>query len=349
MTQDPTSVRPRSLCSRRGNAAILGAAMVLALTDVLSAGVARAISRDGHADPHAAPASHAPAHAPAATPSKPAAKPAIVETKPTAKEPAEKEPAAKPSATKPAAKPAAAPTPAPKAEAPTEVNDADTALKLLTEGNKRWITGKAESPNATASRRERVAAEGQKPFALVVTCADSRVPCERLFDRGVGDVFTVRVAGNIAGASEMGSVEYAVGHIKPPLMVVMGHTKCGAVAAAASGAQVHGSVKSVVDAISPAVERARRNNPGVEGAELTELAVKENVWQTVYDALRASSEVREAVRSGKLKIVGAVYDISTGEVKWMGEHPWQAELLTALEVPAAAGKTTGTAGVEGGH
>lgn len=340
-----------TLPNSRAASALLVAIAGLTLAVSGSLGAGRSASPNAHGDPHAAP-SAAPAAAPAkkptppmpATGDAPATKPA---TKPVVK------PESKPDAhgdTKPAA-PASgkAPArPAPKAEEPAEPIDADAALALLAEGNKRWMSGKPEAPNATPARRERLAAEGQKPFALVLTCADSRLPAERIFDRGVGDVFTVRVAGNVAGGSELGSAEYAVGHLKPAVMVVMGHTKCGAVAAAASGAEVHGSVRGVVAAITPAVERARRNNPGVEGAELVELAVRENVWQTVYDTLRNSSEIREAVRSGKLRLVGAVYDLSTGEVKWMGEHPWQAELLTALSAPAAGAPAQATA-APGGH
>ncbi|MFO0836366.1 MAG: carbonic anhydrase [Phycisphaerales bacterium] len=207
---------------------------------------------------------------------------------------------------------------------------AEQALAFLSEGNARWVANSPQAPNTDSSRRSDVAENGQKPFVTVLTCADSRLPVERLFDRGVGDVFVVRVAGNVAGDSETGTIEYGVGHLKTPLLVVMGHTKCGAVAAAASGAEVHGHVADLVSQITPAVDRAKRANPNLTGADLAAASVKENVWQTVFQLFKNSPEFLEAVQSGKLKVVGAVCDISTGKVEWMGEHPWQSELIAAF-------------------
>lgn len=226
--------------------------------------------------------------------------------------------------------------------APDQIN-ADVALRLITEGNARWVSGKTTSPNVDSSRRMLLADKGQKPFVTVLTCADSRVPIERVLDRGVGDVFTVRVAGNIAGTSETGTIEYGVGHLKTPLLVVMGHTKCGAVAAAASNAEVHGKIVDLVSAIKPAVDRAKRNNPSASEAELTPIAVRENVWQTVFDLIKGSSEIRSMMSAGELKVVGAVYDISTGKVDFMGEHPWQTELVDAMNARAASHTTTADA------
>lgn len=207
---------------------------------------------------------------------------------------------------------------------------ADEALKLLMEGNDRWVKEQAANPNGDAARRKEVAEKGQTPFVTVLTCADSRLPVERIVDRGVGEVFVVRVAGNIAGVSETGTVEYGLGHLNTPLLVVMGHTKCGAVAAAATGAEVHGKIADIVDAIEPAVERAKRKNPGVEGADLIAAAVKENVWQTVFGLIRESKDIRGLVAKGKVKVVGAVCDLSTGKIEWLGEHPWQMEMIDAL-------------------
>jgi carbonic anhydrase len=224
---------------------------------------------------------------------------------------------------------------------------AEQALAALREGNARWAAERAESPNTGSQRRQLMAQGGQTPFATVLTCADSRVPLERLFDAGVGEVFGVRVAGNVAGESELGTIEYGVGHLRTPLLVVMGHTRCGAVAAAASGASVHGKVAGLIDRIRPAVERARRANPDASAQQIADLAVQENVWQTVYDVFKHSPEVRELVAAGRLTVVGAVYDITSGRVQFTGEHPWQAELLTALGADgpaagAAAAHATGT-------
>src|SRR5262249_10338084 len=122
------------------------------------------------------------------------------------------------------------------AEKADEAVSAEEGLKLLKEGNARWGAGKPENPATEAWRRELLAEAGQKPFVTVLACSDSRVPVERLFDRGVGDVFVVRVAGNVIGGDESGSIEYGIEHLHTPLLVIMGHTKCGAVQAAATHA-----------------------------------------------------------------------------------------------------------------
>ncbi len=225
---------------------------------------------------------------------------------------------------------------------------ADQALALLSEGNARWVSNSPLSPNTESSRRAEVAENGQKPFVTVLTCADSRLPVERVFDRGVGDVFVVRVAGNVAGGSETGTIEYGVGHLKTPLLIVMGHTKCGAVAAAASGAEVHGHIAELVSQITPAVDRAKRANPSLAGNELAAASVKENVWQTVFQLFKTSPEFLEAVQGGKVKVVGAVCDISTGKVEWMGEHPWQSELIAAF-APKGGNAARASSDGESGH
>lgn len=218
--------------------------------------------------------------------------------------------------------------------------DPDAALKLLQEGNERWVSGKFENPNTNAERRTQQATDGQTPFATVLTCSDSRLPVERVFDRGVGEVFVIRVAGNVAGPHEAGTIEYGAGHLNSRLLVVMGHTKCGAVAAACSGAKIEGNVGSLVENIKPAVDRAKANT-SAEGAALATATVKENVWQSVFDLLRTSPELCKLVKSGHVKVVGAVCDVATGKVEWMGEHPWQDALVQAF-----MGRDTATASAD---
>lgn len=208
---------------------------------------------------------------------------------------------------------------------------ADAALAMLREGNERWVAQRPTNPNTDSARRQEAAEGGQHPFVTVLTCADSRIPVERTFDRGVGEVFVVRVAGNIAGPSETGTIEYGLGHLKTPLLVVMGHTRCGAVAAAAGGKDLPGALGELVHAIDPAVARARQQNPGADEKQLAAVAVRENVWQSIFDLCRRSDETRALVRDGKVKVVGAICDINTGKVEWLGEHPWQAQLLDALD------------------
>lgn len=269
----------------------------------------------------------------AKTPAKPVAKPA----EKAAEKPSDKAP--EKHGEKPADKSEAAVEPKPKPRATLkDITTAEDAMAALQEGNARWVSGQPISPNIEPSRRALVADKGQKPFVTVLTCADSRLPVERIFDRGVGEVFVVRVAGNIAGNSETGTIEYGLGHLNTPLLVVMGHTKCGAVAAAASGAQLHGALGKLVATISPAVDRAKRNNPGADGNELAAFAIRENVWQSVFD-LYKSPEIRGLVTQGKVKVVGAVCDISTGKVDWLGEHPWQSELMDALTKREAGEKS----------
>lgn len=209
---------------------------------------------------------------------------------------------------------------------------ADEALAWLKEGNMRWVKGTSNHPNATAERRIDCSENGQKPFVTILTCADSRIPLERVFDRGVGDIFTIRVAGNVAGNSEGGTIEYGVEHLHTPVLVVMGHTKCGAVAAAAAeNAHLEGQIGDLVNQIKPAVERARAVNPDLKDKELVTAAIRENVWQTTFGLLRNSKLLRDKAKSGQLRIVGAVYDIASGSVEFMGPHPWQSEIISALD------------------
>ena len=223
----------------------------------------------------------------------------------------------------------------PSSVAPT----ADEVLTALKEGNARFVAGTPQHPHSGMDRVIETSA-GQTPMATVIGCSDSRVALERLFDRGIGDLFVVRVAGNVADTDEIGSAEYGTGHLHTPLMIILGHTKCGAVSAVASGAVVHGSIPSLVDNIIPAVERARQANPGVSDKDLVPFAIRENILESIASTLTHSEEIRDLVTEGKLRVVGAVYDIDTGIVDWLGEHPAQSALLTpaATSVAHASGE-----------
>ncbi|MGE3106998.1 MAG: carbonic anhydrase [Phycisphaerales bacterium] len=246
--------------------------------------------------------------------------------------------------------------PAPPAETRNDAADRELAsdetespLKRLQAGNERWVKEKPAAPNTTASRREETSSGGQKPFATILTCADSRIPVERVFDCGVGDVFVVRVAGNVIGADASGTIEYGAEHLSVPLLVVMGHTKCGAVAAAASGGDPGGNVSQLVEKIAPAVQRAKNASPDADEKQLASLAVRENVMQSIFDLLRTSAAVRELVRAGKIEIVGAVYDVGSGAVEWIGEHPWQDALVDAFDAGRGAKQRHASADAEHGH
>lgn len=204
----------------------------------------------------------------------------------------------------------------------------DASLMLLKEGNTRFVSGKAQYPHQDAVRRTEVA-KGQEPFATVLACSDSREPVELIFDRGVGDVFVIRVAGNIAGISELATIEYGVGHLNTPLLVVMGHTKCGAVTAVATGAELHGHLPALAEKIKPAVEKARTVT--TESEELVPKAIQANVWQTIEDIIKESGEVRERLAEGKVAILGAVYDLESGKVTWLGQHPAEDTIVALAE------------------
>jgi len=202
----------------------------------------------------------------------------------------------------------------------------DAALQRLNDGNTRFVSGDFRHPNLTPERRAEVAA-GQTPFATILTCSDSRVPAEAIFDQGLGDLFLVRVAGNVAKTDEIGSIEYGTSHLGTQLLVVMGHSSCGAVKAVVDGAEVHGNIPQLVDTIVPAVERTKAANPGLAGAQLLAKAVEANVWQSIDNIFENSATIRDLVKAGKLKVIGAVYDLASGQVQIKGEHPEQARLL----------------------
>ncbi len=197
---------------------------------------------------------------------------------------------------------------------------AGEAFARLKDGNIRYSTGAPQHPHLNDARRNETSS-GQKPFATVLCCSDSRVPPEIVFDQGIGDLFIVRVAGNVADGDEIGSAEYAVGHLNTPVLLVLGHRSCGAVTAVVKNATVHGSIPKLVDNIGPAVQQVKWTNGNLAGPDLIAAAIKSNVWRSVEDILRRSPEVRERVEAGKLLIVGGVYDLESGRVEWLGTHP----------------------------
>lgn len=207
-----------------------------------------------------------------------------------------------------------------------ELNPND-ALKKLYEGNVRFVKGQLDHPHGDGVRRKETTSEGQHPFATVVSCSDSRISIAHIFDVGVGDIFSIRVAGNLSGVDQIASVEYAVEHLGTPILVILGHTHCGAVAAAVSGAKVHGSLPWLLDKIQPAICKVKENNPGLLPDEFGSAVIKENVWHVIEDMIVKSPEIKGKLKAGKLGVVGAIYDIESGAVAWMGAHPDQAELL----------------------
>jgi carbonic anhydrase len=189
----------------------------------------------------------------------------------------------------------------------------DQALELLREGNAAFLRGETRSELTDAQRRLEIA-QSQNPFAAYVTCSDSRVPPELLFGRGLGELFIIRNAGNTVDTVALGSIEYAVAELEVPLVVVMGHERCGAVAAAAKvvtdNATFPGQIGRIVEPIIPAVLKAR-NEPG----DLLDNAVRANV-RRVTNYLRNQTDpmMQTPLREGRLRVVGAYYSLQSGMV-----------------------------------
>jgi carbonic anhydrase len=189
----------------------------------------------------------------------------------------------------------------------------DSVLAELKTGNAHHVRHQYQHPHETLAR-QRELVTGQHPHAEILSCADSRVPPEIIFDQGLGDVFVVRVAGNVATDTEIGSLEYGAVHLHIPLLVVLGHESCGAVTAAVQGGNAEGHIAALLSLIKPAVDKSR-SLPGNPVAN----AVRSNV-QMVVQQLRSSTPVlSELIAHGKLKIVGGVYSLETGEVTWLSD------------------------------
>jgi carbonic anhydrase len=193
---------------------------------------------------------------------------------------------------------------------PAPAADPEQIWADLARGNRRFIAGQPRPRRLVETRRELV--KGQHPRAIVLTCADSRVSPELLFDQSLGDLFVVRTAGNVADAVALGSIEYAAEHLHAPLLIVLGHESCGAVAAALSSEKVESpNLQSIVDRIHPAAVHARELALDGEAGRLTETL---NVHQSATDLLKNSAVLRAAAAGHSLTILKAVYRLDTGEV-----------------------------------
>ena len=190
------------------------------------------------------------------------------------------------------------------------------ALARLKSGNERFVDGELRHPHLGKDWRKRLAG-GQKPFATILGCSDSRVPPELLFDQGFGDLFVIRVAGNVIDTDVVGSVEYGVDHLKTKLVVVMGHEGCGAVTAAlqadADLNQEPNEIRSLVSKIKPATKKVKQDLPFEERLNLS---VAENVRKSVEE-LKAVTDLAAAEKESRTEIIGCVYEIKTGRVRML--------------------------------
>lgn len=198
----------------------------------------------------------------------------------------------------------------------SKIKTPDEALEALIDGNKRFVDGKPLRQDF--ERQIAKTADGQAPYATVLSCLDSRIPPEIIFDQGIGDLFVGRVAGNIEDINMLGSFEFAKAVVGTKLLVVMGHTSCGAVGGACENVKL-GSLTHLLAEIRPAVELVQSRHPGENvcaAPHLDEIA-EENVKKTVQDIREKSKTISDLEGEGKLRVVGAMYDISTGEVRFL--------------------------------
>ncbi|TDU80468.1 carbonic anhydrase [Streptomyces sp. KS 21] len=195
----------------------------------------------------------------------------------------------------------------------SEIQMPDNAYDLLLAGNQRFVSGTPEHPNQDATRRTETA-PSQQPFAVVFGCSDSRLAAEIIFDRGLGDLFVVRTAGHVAGTEVLGSIEFGVSVLNAPLVVVLGHDSCGAVAAACSaledGQTPGGFVRDVVERVTPSVLAAR-----AAGRETAEGILAEHIEHTVDLLLERSRVLAERVADGRLGVVGLSYRLADGSAQ----------------------------------
>ncbi|MBU0516431.1 MAG: carbonic anhydrase [Proteobacteria bacterium] len=219
----------------------------------------------------------------------------------------------------------------------------DQVLELLRQGNRRFEAGKATHPHAKPARLVLAgrANQGDYAVATIITCSDSRVPVELIFDAGVMDLFVIRVAGNVCNTDEVGSIEYGLAHVHTPVLVVLGHTQCGAVTAVTRAIQGRGhalerNIPPLVAPIFPAVRRAMTKHPRLKGDTVVPAAIEENVWQGIFDLFLKSPAVRNLVKSGRVKVVGAIYNVGTGRVRWLPQGKVAAILSRAEASPKKA-------------
>lgn len=186
---------------------------------------------------------------------------------------------------------------------------ADKALEKLTKGNQRFIEFKQKHPDENKKRRAEMV-KGQHPFVVILSCSDSRVPPELIFDQGLGDIFEIRNAGNVLDEHVIGSIEYAVMHCGVKLIVIMGHQDCGAIAATLSGVSETKYIKSLEDSIQPAVDDCKKKGLEVNSDNV----VKAHVLQDIDELLSQDTELVKYMKEHNVKVIPAYYHLDTGVV-----------------------------------
>lgn len=216
----------------------------------------------------------------------------------------------------------------------------EAALWALKEGNKRYLCGDVNAKPVCPRVRDALKNQGQRPMATVLGCADSRVTLDHIFDTNPGDLFVLKNAGNACGHRSggiIGSMEYSIGNLQTQLVIVLGHTNCGAVAAA-TGVRISNSteglsegLKALVGCFEKPVDQAiTKMGSDRPQPDLVEYAIKVNIWHQIEELIRNSSVIKDSLLKGTLQIHGGVFCLQDGHVEWMGEHPYQSELLNGV-------------------
>lgn len=198
----------------------------------------------------------------------------------------------------------------------------EQAIERLKKGNQRFVTGVRSVDTMIKQVHRADISEGQSPFAIILGCSDSRVPAEIVFDQGLGDLFVIRVAGNIVAPSQVGSVEFAVEQFGTPLVVVLGHSRCGAVTATLADMEKpldtqSSNVLSIVNRIRPTVEILRLTELRDKPDQLLKTAIRANILASTNHLRHGSQMLEQMVQDGSLTIIGAEYSLETGQVEFI--------------------------------
>jgi len=192
---------------------------------------------------------------------------------------------------------------------------ADEALKRLMDGNKRYVEYEMSACRRATEKMRASLSHDQRPYAVILACSDSRVPPEIIFDQTLGEIFVIRVAGNVPDPVVLGSIEYAAEHIGTPLIVVLGHARCGAVTTAVElHGKADGNIGAIVRKIAPAVRKASQETKGKPQEELVEGAIDHNIHLVAATIIKQSPLIERLIKQGKMKIVKAKYDLDDGIV-----------------------------------
>jgi carbonic anhydrase len=203
---------------------------------------------------------------------------------------------------------------------------ASEGLERLREGNRRFVSGVRSSDPLTGRTRRNELANGQEPFAIILGCSDSRVPAEIVFDQGLGDLFVIRVAGNIVAPSQVGSVEFAAARFGTRLVVVLGHSSCGAITAtleelARPGSEQSRNLRSIVDRVRPSVESLLATDLAQDHEALVRAAVRANIRVSANHLRHGSDLLEQLIQTDGLLVVGAEYSLETGMVDFFDGYP----------------------------